>query len=366
MAKRLGSGRLAAILILILAVVSLFSWKRDYAAVTLKLDRALVSAINERGLDAENPFYEAQEEYKSGRHLLLKITRHYEVEADFDAVSFLSEIRKLSKKSGFELAKSLVEKGVKQESLLIALSFRGRILYELKFLRKRAGYVAAIKSKGAKIAIVLDDFGYNMNNVEALFEIKSPLTISVLPDLPYSKKIADELRGRNFETMLHLPLEPHSEELNLEKGTIMVDMAPREVRDLLAKAMDGVPGLKGVSNHMGSRATEDKALMSEIFTELKKRDLYFFDNLVTDKSICKEVAGKVGLRIATRSVFLDNESGEEYIERQILETADLAESTGWAVGVGHDKSVTIKVLAKVIPRLREAGFQFVYVSELVR
>ena len=37
-----------------------------------------------------------------------------------------------------------------------------------------------------KVAIVLDDFGYNYKNVETVMELKKPVTFSILPHLPYS------------------------------------------------------------------------------------------------------------------------------------------------------------------------------------
>ena len=117
---------------------------------------------------------------------------------------------------------------------------------------------------------------------------------------------------------------------------------------------------------MGSKATEDISLMKELFKELKKRDLYFLDNLVTDKSVSGMVSEKIGLPIARRSVFLDNNSDEAYIEGQLLETADIAAKTGWAVAVGHDRIRTVEVLRKVLPKLKETGFELTYVSELVR
>ena len=223
-----------------------------------------------------------------------------------------------------------------------------------------------LKPEGAKIAIVLDDFGYNINNLDLLFGITSPLTISILPNLAYSERIAEGAGKRNFEIILHLPLEPHDETVRLEEGTIMVGMSREEINNLLAKAIKSVPGLKGISNHMGSKAMENRILMKGVFAELQKRGLYFLDNLVADKSVCREISLETGLRTVARSVFLDNESDESYIEKQLLHTADLAAKTGWAIGVGHDKLHTIQVLTKVLPRLEKAGFKFVYVSELVR
>lgn len=358
--------KVIVILLLCLLATRFFLCSRDYTEETLKLDASILNVLKKSGIDEKSLLYKKQESLKSGRHLFLKIDRQYEVGPGFDRDDILAKIKEILKKSRFSLAKSVFGKEGSDESFLVSLSFKNRILYEIKFLKKIYPYLAKLKGKGAKIAIVLDDFGYNMNNIESLFEIDLPLTISVLPNLPYSEEIARQAPKRNIELILHLPLEPHSGELNLEKGTIKVDMSPEEVNNLLVKTIESVPGLKGVSNHMGSKATEDYNFMVGLFKELKKKDLYFLDNLVTNKSVCKDVAKNVGLRTVARSVFLDNESNESYIEKQIFNTANLAAKTGWAIGVGHNRYATIKVLAKVIPQLEKAGFEFVYVSELAK
>lgn len=357
--------KVIVILFLCLSAIVLIFRGRDYTKETLKLDASIVKALQESKINEQDLSHKTQERYKSGRYLFLKMERQYDVGPGFDADEFLAKIKKLLKKSSFNLEKSVFEKEGQTESFLISFLFKNRILYNLKFLKKYP-YAIGLKGREAKIAIVLDDFGYNMNNMEALFGMNLPLTISILPKLPYSEIIAEQAHKNGFEIILHMPLEPHSKEFKLEEGTIMVDMPPQKVNELLTKAIESVPNLKGVSNHMGSKALEDSNFMEGLFKELKKRDLYFLDNLVTDKSVCRKVAKSVGLRTVARSVFLDNESNESYIEKQIFRTANLAAKTGWAIGVGHDKANTIKVLAKVIPQLKKAGFEFVYVSELVR
>ena len=146
----------------------------------------------------------------------------------------------------------------------------------------------------------------------------------------------------------------------------MINMPPKEIRALLKEEIESVPGIKGVSNHMGSKATENKDTMKVIFDELKKRRLYFLDNVVTDNSVCEEIARQSGVRITQRSVFLDNESDEGYIENQLRHTAEIAAKTGSAVGVGHDRVNTVRVLGRIIPELKTEGFQFVYLSEMVK
>ena len=359
--------KIAVALLAAIGVILIFFARRDYTSQTQRLDAIVISAVKECGVSDRNFLYGRQERGKSGRHTFLKITRRYEIGPEFNFDRFQALIRGKLRKTDFKQVKSTFEKDLRKEERAVFFSFKNRIIYEISFLKKKYRRAALrVKGKGAKIAIVLDDFGYNANNLDVLYGINAPLTISVLPNLPYSKRIAEEAGAKNLEIMLHLPLEPRGERKNIEKGTIMVDMPPKEVRAILTDALASVPGAKGVSNHMGSKATEDKDLMKVIFDELNRQHLYFMDNLTADDSVCIEVAAKSKIRIATRSVFLDNESDEGYIENQIRHTAEIAAKTGFAVGVGHDRPATVRVLAKVIPELKSENFQFVYLSEPVK
>lgn len=214
-----------------------------------------------------------------------------------------------------------------------------------------------------RIAIVLDDWGYNLNSLSLIKGIKYPLTISVLPNLAYSKSIAQQLGGQGFEIILHLPLEPH-EKFRLERDTIMTYMDQKTVTGILKKDLAGLPYTKGVSGHMGSRATEDARLMAVIFRELKKRNLYFLDSFVSGKSVCSLAAQEMSLRFARRDVFLDNKEEPLYIRAQIRKLKLLASEKGFAIGIGHDRRITLGVLKEVMPELEKEGFKFIFVSEL--
>lgn len=218
----------------------------------------------------------------------------------------------------------------------------------------------------AKVAIVIDDFGYNMNNVESFFDIKLPITLAVLPRQRYSREIAEMARSRGHEVILHLPLESWRPEAREEADTIRTGMTGAEVTGMLAKEVSGVPGLKGVSNHQGSKATEDRQVMADIMKYLKKRDLYFFDSFTTPRSVGREVAAEMGVRFARRSRFLDNENDEAAIEKQLSELKVTALARGKAVAIGHDRKKTAAVLARVMPEMAKDGIEFVYLSEMVR
>lgn len=248
--------------------------------------------------------------------------------------------------------------------LLSAVILEGIFIIRLKPVKKEK---PAMPVKG-RIAIVIDDWGYNLNNLPFLDEIRYPLNISILPHLAHSKEIASKARTRGHELILHLPLEPKAAEVNdyagLEKNTIMTNMNPEQIKEILLKAMDSVPYVKGVSNHMGSRATADYKTMQAIFQELKKKNLYFLDSVVTPDSICFEVAKELSVRFAERDIFLDNELVRDYIRRQIEILKLKAMKNGQAIGVGHDRKVTLQVLKEIMPQLEKEGYKLVFVSDL--
>ena len=226
--------------------------------------------------------------------------------------------------------------------------------------------VKARKFKNPRVAIVMDDFGYNMNNLEELFSIRQPVTLSILPSLRYSRRIADIAVAHGYEIILHLPMEAHNKDIREEEGTIRCGMAKEEVIALLDKDIAGVPGLKGVSNHMGSKATEDRGLMEIVLKYLKKRRLYFFDSFTSQKSVGSDVARAEGLRSAKRDIFLDNLNDFDYIEKQMWVLKKFAFARGRAIAICHDRRNTVRALKKLMPDMAKDGIIFVYLSELVK
>lgn len=233
-----------------------------------------------------------------------------------------------------------------------------------KKVLKRAPEPAPVRPK-ARIAIVLDDWGYNLDNLQVLEQIKYPLTVAMLPNLSYSRSVAEAMRTQEREIILHLPMEPH-EKYRLEKNTLSTAMDAKTMKNILEKDLASVLYARGVSNHMGSLATEDAGMMETLFGELKQKRLYFLDSFVTPKSVCRRIAGKMNLGFAKRDVFLDNKTEAEYIKEQIYKLKLAAKARGYAVGIGHNRNATLEVLLEVMPQLAREGYEFVFVSDLLR
>ncbi len=216
-----------------------------------------------------------------------------------------------------------------------------------------------------RIAIVLDDWGYHLDNLDIAGGIKQRLTCAVLPGLKNSRKASQRLHKSGFEVILHLPMQPKGN-IRLEKDTIALNMSRQEVLRILNKDLTEILFAKGVSNHMGSRLTEDINQSSVIMLEVKKHSLYFLDSFVTAKSVCAPLAKKIGLRFARRDIFLDNRDDPEYIKAQLKSLKNLARTHGVAIGIGHDRKNTIIVLKEMLPQLEKEGYKFVFVSEIAK
>ena len=246
--------------------------------------------------------------------------------------------------------------------IFILLVFLALILTPV--YKKAQGRKAAPAVRGW-IAIVIDDWGYHLNNLVIVEGIKQPLTCAILPNLRNSGPVARELNKLGFEIILHLPMEPR-ERYKLESNTITANMNAEEIHNIFEKDLTSVIFAKGVSNHMGSRITEDSKVSALVMTEAKKHKLYFLDSFVTAKSVCRAIARKIKIKFAKRDVFLDNQDDPEYIRGQLVKLKNLSRKQGMAIGIGHDRKNTLMVLKEMLGQLENEGYKFVFVSEIAR
>lgn len=254
--------------------------------------------------------------------------------------------------------------------LLIIIFIQGFLL--LRLLPKKPKVIKALPTR-SKVAIVIDDWGYNLNNIAILERIGKPITLSILPNLTYSKKVAEEAKAEGLEVILHLPLEPENKNLRLEQDTITTDMPNNLVEEKLKALLNSVPYIVGVSNHMGSKAMKDTHLMEVILKTLKKEGLFFLDSLVTSKSVAADISKKIRLQYIRRDVFLDIPTGDykdqfDYVKirQQLFKLANIAIKRGSAIGIGHDKEITLSAIKDIVPVFKEKGIDFVFVSEVLK
>jgi hypothetical protein len=219
-----------------------------------------------------------------------------------------------------------------------------------------------------RVALVIDDLGENYQAYKELESLQVPITYAILPFRTHSVKIADAIHAAACgEVILHLPLEPwNSEHHSINHGTLRTDMPREEFLAQLEKNINAVPHLAGVSNHMGSKFTEDRGSMRLLLNALKEKNLYFLDSRTSKKTVGHALAKEMLLKTAQRDLFLDNSRDQQSIEKQLQKILPLAQKRGGAlVVIGHPHPDTISALKKHLPLLREEGVTFVPLSALV-
>lgn len=218
-----------------------------------------------------------------------------------------------------------------------------------------------------RAAIVIDDMGRDLEAAHKLLALDYPLTISVLPHLRYSQTTAQEAHRNGLEVMLHLPMEPEpSAQVSPGEGAILVGMNAAEVQRVVQNDLASVPFVAGVNNHMGSRATQDAALMAEVMKILADHRLYFIDSRTTAASVALAAAQRQRLPAFYRAVFLDNTETVPYTLGQLREFRHMVEQEGVALAIGHPHATTLAALAKFLPELERADIELVAPSQIVR
>jgi len=215
------------------------------------------------------------------------------------------------------------------------------------------------------VAIIIDDLGYDKRLAEKFYRLEPKLTLSILPYSPHQTVILKSARARGIETMLHLPMEPEEfPRVNPGPGALIASMSPDELIDQLEKNLDALPTVKGVNNHMGSKLTTLSSIMYQIFSVLKKRNLYFIDSRTTAESLCRPSARLLRIPFAQRDIFIDHTLDSRTIKTQIDKLIRVAKSHGQAVGIGHPHKLTYEILRKQLPRLKQK-VKLVPASEIV-
>jgi polysaccharide deacetylase 2 family uncharacterized protein YibQ len=218
----------------------------------------------------------------------------------------------------------------------------------------------------ARLAIIIDDVGYSLRQIEPFLEIPAPLTFSLLPEAPQKRLCLQRILSQGRVAMLHLPMEPLDSRL-MPPNAITTDLSEQAIQSRVHEWLAELPGVKGVNNHMGSRATRDRRVMQAVLEVVKEKGLFFVDSRTTGDTVGGEVAEQLGVPYGMRDGrFLDNGGRTEEAYEILLELGRIALEKGSAIGIGHPHPGTARAIARALPILRQQGVEIVPVTDLVR
>lgn len=199
--------------------------------------------------------------------------------------------------------------------------------------------------KKPKVALVIDDLGQDIRLADCFLKIDAPIAFAILPFQPHSQEIARAVYEAGQVIVLHLPMEPALyPEFNPGPGALFLTMDRGQVEEAVRAAIQEVPNLAGVNNHMGSSFTEDSERMTWVLEELKRQGLFFLDSRTSARTKANGLARRLGIKTAERAVFLDNVQEEEAIRAQLRRLVALARQNGQAIAIGHPYYETCQVL----------------------
>jgi polysaccharide deacetylase 2 family uncharacterized protein YibQ len=334
--------------------------QKDFSKKALLIDQIIQRQLYEMGIQERNIIFRQSSFRKEGSLTWKQFSLKIQV---LPSLPF-SLIEKNFRRSLSPLGKPIsIRSSQKRESLHLEIRVSDRITHQLTFVPStRSTLKTALRPK---IAIVIDDLGGENKMSQELLRWDFPVTFSILPFTPYSKTLAGEAHRKGKEVILHLPMEPHGyPQIWPGEGVLLEEMDEARLLRQLSEDIEAVPHIKGVNNHMGSRLMEDPEKMEIIFSELKRRGLFFLDSRTTPETVGLQVAQSVGLKAMERSLFIDNSSMEEDVKGQLERLIQLSLSKGKAIGIGHPRPSTLKAIKEMVPKMKEKGIDIVPLSEV--
>lgn len=217
-----------------------------------------------------------------------------------------------------------------------------------------------------RIALVVDDLGYEPARDAAWLEVPAKITLAVIPFGPSSRRVAQSAHERGFGVLLHVPMEPEGEAsdrtgpFRLRRG-----MSGEEMEGLFGRMLRDVPFAQGASNHMGSAFTADPGAMSLFTAMLKEHGLFLLDSVTTPRSVAVASALRAGIPAARRDLFLDIDPDPDAMRRQWEEALSIAKKKGSAIVLCHGKAGTLTAIRRFLPELAAQGIRTVTLAELL-
>ncbi|MFC0212637.1 divergent polysaccharide deacetylase family protein [Paenibacillus chartarius] len=226
---------------------------------------------------------------------------------------------------------------------------------------------AAIPKK--QVAVVIDDFGNGMKGTKEMLELPIPFTAAVMPFLPTTKSDAELAHKMGKPVFLHMPMEPRKGKRSwLGPGAITMDLSDEEVRQRIEAAIDDIPYVEGINNHMGSKVTASERMMRVILTVCKERGLVYLDSKTNDKSVAGKIAKELGVKYAENELFLDDVYTAKHVSGQVAKLRKKLKEKDDCIIIGHvgpPGPVTAEVLKQSIPELQK-NVTFVPVTKLTK
>ncbi len=208
------------------------------------------------------------------------------------------------------------------------------------------------------LAIVIDDVGNNLEQLDHFLAFPGQLTFAVLPGRRYSREAAARILLAGKRVILHQPMEPVGD-ADPGEGALYVGMDKDQIYEILDRNFGDLPGATGMNNHMGSKVTAHEETMEIIFEYLSERGYTFIDSVTTGDTVAGRMARRFNVPYTRRnSMFLDNEREKEMIRAALEIGLGTVGPMSPTVMIGHVMSAELaELLIEYYPDMIEEGYR---------
>lgn len=220
--------------------------------------------------------------------------------------------------------------------------------------------------KRARIAILMDDLGINLERGVAAINLDIPISVAIIPGEHYATELMRFAYQKQREILIHMPMEPVSYPTN-NPGPLglFINQTDEEIIANTKHLIELLPYATGGNNHMGSEFTRHSDKMDLVLAEMNKAHLFFVDSLTISDSVAYQQALHLGVPTTIRDRFLDNEREVDKISVQLNELVALAKKNGHAIGICHPYPETIIALERFAQQFDTLDISIVPLAQLV-
>jgi polysaccharide deacetylase 2 family uncharacterized protein YibQ len=221
------------------------------------------------------------------------------------------------------------------------------------------------KKAKMRLALIIDDLGYNSWVSKSISRLPADITLAVLPGGIASHDVVAIATKTGKELILHQPMQPRGYPGVRPGPKALLDgMGPEKMRRVLLDNLAEFKTAVGINNHMGSHLTTKSAAMDVVMEVLAEEKLFFVDSRTSTNTVAESRAKARGVPSARRDVFIDNNQDKASILKQLHLLESLAYN-GPVVGIGHPYPGTLAALKEWIPTLEAKGIVLARVSQLL-
>jgi len=225
--------------------------------------------------------------------------------------------------------------------------------------------------KGGKLAIVIDDFGLQREGVAQMLGLECKLTVAIMPFLEHTEDDAEDALENGKEVIIHVPMQAsyHDPSGYLGPRPIRVTDTEETIKKWVDDAVLELPEAKGANIHMGTLCSSKEYIMQPLLEALNGYNHYFVDSKTSGKSVCREVAGEIGISFYENHVFLEHEQkNKQYVKKCLTKAMEIAQKRGQCIAIGHvgheGGRITVQAIHEMLPAFHENNIELVFVSEL--